>query len=440
MNKLTDKRGDQLPDAFASDDRRKRGALFDYLRNSLSKMIARIRRSDSLQPLHRRYGPIKYKYVLPAYRRVKKFIKPGLRREASDEASYQMWAKRCEAIRYDRERAIRNIARFTYKPTISIILPVYDTREEFLRRAIESARNQYYADWELCICDDASVAPHVRRMLDEYSAADERIKVTFSKQNGGIAQASNRALNLATGEFVGLLDHDDLLTPDALYEVAATLQEIDADLIYSDEDRLDSKGQRVEPSFKPAWSPDLLMSCMYLAHFCVYRKSIVDRIGGFREGMDGSQDYDLALRFTEETDRIAHIPKILYHWRKVPSSASANSEAEASVIEAGKRALTDALGRRRIEGEVESEARFGFYKVKRRIVDAAKVSIIIPTRDGFRYLRRAIQSIESKTDYDDYEIIIADNGSRDAAMLDYLNRSPHRVIRYEGRFNHSRLN
>lgn len=440
MNKLIEKFREQLPVASAPEDHPKHSALFDHLRNGLSKIIAGMRRSEILQPAHRRYGPIKYNYVLPAYLKIKRFIKPGPRAEASDKASYQLWANRAERLRYNRERAVRNIARFAYRPTISIILPVYNTREEFLRDCLDSVQGQYYADWELCICDDASPAPHVRRILNECSAGDERIKVVFSDRNGGIAESSNRALKLASGEFIGLLDHDDLLTPDALYEIAATLQEIDADLIYSDEDRLDSNGRRIEPSFKPAWSPDLLLSCMYLAHFCVYRKSIIDRMGGFREGYEGSQDYDLALRFTEETDRIAHIPKILYHWRKVPASASARSDAEASVIEAGKRALNHALRRRNIEGEAESERFFGFYRVRRNITGAAKVSIIIPTRDGLKHLRRCVHSIESKTDYRNYEIIIADNESRSEVMLDYLNRSPHRVIRYDERFNFSRLN
>jgi GT2 family glycosyltransferase len=414
--------------------------LFDYLRNNLSKIIAGMRRSELLRPIHRRYGPIKYNRVVPAYLKIKRFIKPGPRAGASDKTLYQLWANSSERARYNREKAIQNLSRFSYKPAVSIILPVYNTREDYLRDCLDSVVRQYYPNWELCICDDGSSAPHVRRILNEYSARDERIKIAFSDRNGGIAEASNRALKLATGEFIGLLDHDDLLTPDALYEIAATLQEIKPDLIYSDEDRLDSNGRRIEPCFKPAWSPDLLLSCMYLAHFCVYRKSIIDAIGGFREGFDGSQDYDLALRFTERTDRIAHIPKILYHWRRVAASASAKLEAEASVIEAGKRALTDALQRRAIKGQAESERFFGFYRVRRRINNAAKVSIIIPTRDGFRHLRRSIRSIESKTDYESYEIIIADNGSRSRRMLEYLDQSPHRVIRYDEPFNFSRLN
>ena len=412
----------------------------NIIRNKLSQVIAAIRKSPRLQPIHRRYGPIKYKYTLPAYQRVAEWLTPKSQRDSGTKLSYAQWSARCEALRYDGDRAIERINQFAYTPFISIILPVYDTHPEHLRKALESVMNQYYPKWELCICDDASGAPHVREILEEYRDRDPRIKVVFSESNAGIARASNRALGMGTGEFIGLLDHDDELTPDALYEVAATLQETDADLIYSDEDRLDEKGQRKEPAFKPAWSPDLLLSCMYLGHFCVYRKSIVDRIGGFRADFDRSQDYDLALRFTEATTKIAHIPKILYHWRRVSSSASGLSAARGAVTEAGRRALIGALSRRAIAGEVESESVYGFYRVRRKIAAGGVVSIVIPTRDGLKHLRPCIASIESKTVYPSYEILIVDNGSRSSATLEYLKHSPHRVIRLDEPFNFSRLN
>lgn len=440
MSKPTDKFTERHPVAPDSDQRPKRNAFYDFIRNHLSKLIARLRKANSLQPLHRRYGPIKYSYALPAFRKIKSLIKPASQKSLDDKSAYQNWARRSEQIRYDKERASRDISRLAHKPTISILLPVRNSPERFLRACIDSVLNQYYDNWELAICDDQSTAPHVRQILSEYSSADKRIKVVFSDRNIGISAASNLALGLATGEFIGLLDHDDLLAPDALAEVARTIEETDADLIYSDEDRLDSKGEREEPAFKPAWSPDLLLSCMYFGHFCVYRKAIIDEIGGFRSPFDGSQDYDLALRFTERSDSVAHIPKILYHWRKVASSASASAQARPTVIEAGKRALTEALDRRKIKGEVESERFFGFYRVKRKVTDAAKVSIIIPTRDGLKHLRRLIESIESKTDYKNYEIIIADNDSRETATLEYLKRSPHRTVLCAGSFNHSRIN
>ncbi len=403
--------------------------LRSVIRNWSSRLIARIRESRWLQPLHRLYGPIKFQYVLPTRQAVARLFKPGNSKRADNQ--YQQWGQWCEKIRYQRETAIRNLTRFSYKPEISIVMPVYETDEAVLREAIDSVRTQYYDGWELCICDDASTAVHIRRVLNEYSALDDRIKVSFSPQNAGIANASNRAIRLATGTFIGLLDHDDKLTPDALYEVVAALQETDFDLIYSDEDRLDANGKRCEPAFKPAWSPDLLLSNMYLAHFCVYRKSIIDLIGGFREGFDGSQDYDLALRFTEKTSRIAHIPRVLYHWRKTRNSASSASAARRSIAEAGKLALTDALHRRGAEAEVECERHLGSYRIRRRVAPSARVSILITTRGSLRLLARCIRSIELKTDHRNYEIVVLDYASRDPAALEYLKGLGHRVIRSE---------
>lgn len=415
-------------------------SLRTSIRNRWSQMLAAMRRARRLQPLHRRYGPIKYRYVLPALQRLQQWFTRQPTTAIAANLAYAQWAARTERLRDDRDRALAGINRFTYRPTISILLPVYNTPTELLRKAIESVLQQFYADWELCISDDASTARHVRELLDEYRARDARIKVTFAERNGGIAEASNRALALATGEFIGLLDHDDQLTPDALYEIAATLQKTDADLIYSDEDRLDAKGRRTEARFKPAWSPDLLLSCMYLAHFCVYRKSIVNQLGGFRGGFDGSQDYDLALRVTEATEKIAHIPKILYHWRKVAASASSPFAARPTVTEAGRRALQEALDRRQIIGEVASETVYGYYRVRRAITRAGRVSIIIPTRDGIKHLPRCIASIEAKTDYRNFDILVVDNGSRHRATLDYLQRLPYRVLRLDEPFNFSRLN
>jgi GT2 family glycosyltransferase len=409
------------------------------IRNRFSRFLAAFREARILQPLHRRYGPIKYKHVLPIYRRLARLL--GVDSGGGDDSlSYGLWAEHCEQFRYNRNRALERIERFTLRPTISIILPIYNPALAHLRSAIDSVMNQYYPNWELCICDDASTAAYVQETLKEYSSRDSRVKILRSEINGGIARASNHSLDLATGEFVGLLDHDDELTPDALFEVVKVLQQTEADLIYSDEDRLDSTGRRSRPSLKPAWSPDLLLSCMYLAHFCVYRRSTVLDIGAFREGFDGSQDYELALRFVETTNRIAHIPKILYHWRDVPGSASTAFKRQPAVIEAGRRALSDALRRRRVDGEVRSERAYGYYRVKRTITVPGRVSIIIPTRDQVDYLRRCIASIEEKTNYRDYEILIVDNDSQKENTLEYLKNSQHRVIKCDEPFNFSLLN
>jgi GT2 family glycosyltransferase len=387
-----------------------------------------------------RYGPVKYRYVLPSYRLIKRLLKGEIREKANPALSYQVWARRCEEIRYNRGQAVRAIAQFRYNPSISIIMPVYNAPRDCLGKALDSVLNQYYANWELCICDDASTAPHVREMIEGYASRESRIKVVFAEENGGIAVASNRALALATGEFVGFLDHDDELTPDALYEVIVTLQDVEADLIYSDEDKIDKRGRRCDPFFKPGWSPDLLLACNYICHFSVYRKRLVDEIGGFRESFDGSQDYDLVLRFSERTSKIVHIPKIMYHWRQVPSSAAASTKAKPYAYEAAKKALTQALQRRGIEGVVEAQVSPGFYTIRRQMVQPGKVTVIVPTRDRLNLLHQCISSIESKTDYKNYEIIIVDNGSRNAETLEYLRQMPHRVLRDDSAFNFSRLN
>lgn len=359
---------------------------------------------------------------------------------AAQYNSYESWVARCEAIRYDPDRATRIIAGFRYSPVISIIMPTYNSPEAFLRAALDSVLTQYYPSWELCICDDASPQEGVRSILQEYAARDSRIRIIFATENRGIGGASNQALALATGDYIGLLDHDDMLTPDALLEVVAALQDVRADFLYSDEDKLDEEGFRCEPFLKPVWSPDLLLTCMYTSHFSVYRRTLVEEIEGFRESMSGSQDYDLALRATEQVRTITHIPKILYHWRKIPGSAAASTGAKPYAYLAAQRALTDALERRGIDGSVEIANAAGYYHIRRTIDTFGKVSIIIPTRDQIALLERCVRSIEEKTEYPHYEIIIIDNDSRDAASLEYLARSPHRVITAPGTFNYSWLN
>jgi GT2 family glycosyltransferase len=387
-----------------------------------------------------RYGPIKHAYVLPALRWLKSLVRPGEYVPADSGVRYRDWVRLCESYRYNPERAERRMAEFKYRPVISIVVPTYNTSPEYLRKAVESVLRQYYPHWEMCIADDSSTDPAVRDILRQYADEDARIKVALCERNSGIAAASNRALEMASGDFVGFLDHDDELAPDALFEVAATLQRFDADLIYSDEDKLDTDGARSDAFLKPAWSPDLLLSTMYTCHFSVYRTEILRRIGGFREGYEGSQDYDLVLRFTEQTDRIAHIPKILYHWRKAPGSSAANPGAKPYAYGSAGRALSDAVRRRQLDAAVIPEPASGHFRVKRAITKPGKVSIVIPTRDALGLLSRCITSIEKLTGYKDYEIIIVDNGSRKHSTLDYLSNTAHRVIREPGPFNFSLLN
>ena len=274
-------------------------------------------------------------------------------------------------------------------------------------------------NWELCMADDASTDPNVKKILTEYQQLDERIRVVFREQNGHISEATNSALAIATGEFVALLDNDDELAINAFYEVVKVLNENpELDLIYSDEDKIDMDGNRSDPAFKPDWSPDLLLGTNYISHLGVYRRSILEEIGGFRKGYEGSQDYDLVLRFTEKTtkERIKHIPKVLYYWRMLPTSTAVDQGSKGYAFEAGLRAVQDALVRRGINGHATHGAANGLYDVYYDIESEKLVSIIIPTKNGYKDVQRCVSSIIEKTTYQNYEIIMADNGSTDPKM------------------------
>lgn len=280
--------------------------------------------------------------------------------------SYRYWIKHTERPSYSPKRIKREIAAFRHTPKISIVMPVYNTPKHLLNAAIRSVHNQLYRNWELCICDDASTDENVRVALRKWQARDPRIKVTHSTTNEHISGASNRALALASGEFIGLLDHDDEITPDALSENIKLLQQHpDADMIYSDEDMLDGKGRRVDPFHKPEWSPALLLESMYTCHFGVYRRSLIDEIGGFRKGFEGSQDYDLVLRLIERTNNVHHIPKILYHWRKALGSCAASIDSKPYAPIAAKKAIAEYLERRQIRARVIDGDQPGYYKVIR---------------------------------------------------------------------------
>ena len=358
----------------------------------------------------------------------------------SPEDQYQLWLHDNELTAESKEALVQEAARLAYRPKISIIVPVYNTERRWLAEAIESVRSQIYDNWELCLADDGSTRLGTKRLLRKYRRRDRRIQVEFLKTNRGIAHASNAALALATGEFVGLLDHDDELKPDALFEVVKLLNEDrDLDYIYSDEDKKDGDGRLVEPFFKPDWSPDLLQSINYVTHFSVYRRRLLDEVSGFREGFDGSQDYDLVLRVTELTDRVAHIAKPLYTWRKVAGSAAGTADAKPFALEAAKRALTDSLRRRRFSGEVLDGLWLGSYRVRYSIVGTPLVEIIIPTRDKVDLLASCIDSIKRQSTYHNYHLVVVDNQSRDSRTLRYLEDVDGRVIKFADEFNFARI-
>ncbi len=247
-----------------------------------------------------------------------------------------------DKIKYKKQQA-----EFSYRPKISIILPVYDPSIIFLKEAINSVIEQIYDNWELCIADDFSSNPQIKQVLDEYNKKEQRIKVVYREKNGHICNASNSAISLASGEFIALLDHDDKLPAHALYRIVKELnQDRNIDFLYSNEDKIDVKNRHTEVHFKPCWSPEYLLSFMYIGHLAVYRKSLVDKVGRFRVGYEGSQDYDLALRVTEITDRVMHVPDILYHWRKHPGSVASDIKAKPYAVKIAEKVLSEALIRR----------------------------------------------------------------------------------------------
>jgi glycosyltransferase involved in cell wall biosynthesis len=383
-------------------------------------------------------------------------LKVGEGLGAVDLTAYEKWIEVYDRITPERLQAqAAESATFATRPLISVLVPVYNTPERWLVKAVESVQHQSYPNWELCLADDASPQAHVRPLLEKLAREDPRIKVTFREKNGHISACSNSALALATGEFVALLDHDDELTPHALFEVANLLNAKPAtDYIYSDEDKIDEDGRRHEPYFKPDYLPDLFLAQNYTSHLSVYRTALVREVGGFRQGYEGSQDWDLALRVVDRSspDRIRHIPKVLYHWRAIPGSTALLISEKNYPLEAARRALTDHFARRGQPVTLE-HVPGDHWRVRYPLPDPAPtVSLIIPTRNGLKFLQRGVDSILEKTAYPSFEVIVMDNGSDDPATLAYLKklsdgshpllRPGHaaRVIRHDAPFNYSVIN
>jgi len=367
-------------------------------------------------------------------------------REPSEEKDpYQLWISKNEPDFTALEVQKKLSGEFKYRPKISVITPVYNTDKNVLKMTIESVINQTYDNWELCLADGASSRPFIRGIIQSYCDKDRRIKARFLELNKGISGNSNEALSMATGEFIALLDHDDSLAPFALFEVVKAINESpEVDFIYTDRDMITLGEKRFGPFFKPGWSPDYLLSCNYLCHLNVFRKTIIDRIGGFRKAFDGSQDYDLVLRVTELTDKIIHIPKVLYHWRAVTGSAADSSSAKPYAYKTAVNALQEAINRRGYEGVVERGVAKGFYNVKLKINSNPKVSVITHTRDNVDILSRCVGSILNKTTYNNYEVVIVDNQSRGEETSNYyqaLKRYPRvKVLEYNKPFNFSDIN
>lgn len=366
-----------------------------------------------------------------------------------NQSDYDRWLQKHTPTPDQLQRMAETANHFAYRPLISILMPVYNPPVNFLKAAIQSVVEQVYPYWELCIADDASSEPEVRTLLSEYTAQDSRIKIVLRLENGHIAAASNSALALAEGDYVALLDHDDCLAPEALYEVVSLLnQHPEADMIYSDEDKLNQQEQRVHPFFKPDWCPDSFLSRMYTCHLGVYRRSLVETIGGFRLGYEGSQDYDLVLRLTEQTNHIFHLPKVLYHWRMHAASTATSQIIKTYAEEAAKQAIIDACERRgeAVRAVVTNPESPGVYTVRYQITDYKLVSIIIPTRNFGTLLDACLQSVFETSTYPNYEVILIDNGSDETETLQVINqwrqREPQRLKYHllDIPFNYSEIN
>jgi len=375
-------------------------------------------------------------------------LKRLFRELVSMDIGYEEWIHRYDTLtESDRDLIRRHVNNLVFRPKISVVMPVFNPPAEFLRKAIASVRRQLYPNWELCIADDASTQTHVRPILEDAVRADARIRVVFRPINGHISHASNTALRMTTGEFVALLDHDDELSEHALYHVVVALNENPAlDLLYSDQDKIDSKGRRFDHYFKPDWNPDLFHAQDLVNHLGIYRRQIALEIGGFQKGFEGSQNWDFALRFVDSisTERIHHIARILYHERAISGSKTVSIDAKEHTIEAAKRALLNHWQRRGILAIVTPVERGHFVTNLQLPKPAPLVSIIICTRNRVELLRQCLDGIDKLTDYPNIETIIVDNGSDDDATLRYLNErrgfKRTRVLRDEGPFNFSALN
>ena len=326
-------------------------------------------------------------------------------RNRREEKKYQKWIEREKVTDEKRQNFKNEIVSFSHKPLISIILPVYDIEEKWLRLCVGSVLNQVYENWELCIADDKSPRPHVRKILQEYAAKDERIKMIFRAENGHISAASNSALEIATGEFCVLLDHDDELSADALYYVVKELNDFpETVFIYSDEDLIDANGRRFSPKFKPDFSRDLMYSLNLITHLSAYKTEILRKIGGFRVGFEGSQDYDLALRVLEEIDekQIRHITRVLYHWRVIEGSVSFSADAKPYAHDRARKAIQEHLERLEKRAKL-SETLYYLHRVHYNLPEnLPKVSLILSGSTDFEKSRRIFAE---KTDYRNLEII-----------------------------------
>ena len=340
------------------------------------------------------------------------------------DSRYPQWIELYDTLdEHTREKILHRIGDLADAPLVSVIVPVFNTPEIYLREAIESVRSQLYERWELCISDDCSTDPRVEKVLREYAAIDSRIRIVWRESNGHISASSNSALELASGSWVCLMDHDDVLADHALaLAVLAITERPGAALLYSDEDHLNAGAVRSAPYFKPDYDPLLLLGQNYFSHMTMLRRDLVDSVGGFRVGYEGSQDWDLVLRAVEQIDpeQIVHVPHVLYHWRAHAESTASTLGAKPYVIEASRRVVQEHLDRTGVEARISTVWGSSFNRINWRLPDAPPpVSIVVLPRDGLK-LTRCIDSIRAISTYPNVEIIVVDDGAFRPPMRQYL--------------------
>lgn len=361
-------------------------------------------------------------------------------------SGYKNWV--ANYVEFSEASMKNQIKRFSITPSIAIVMPVFNPKIEHLKEAIESIQSQIYINWELCIADDASTDSSIRPLLESYARTDNRIKLTFRSVNGHISAASNSALEQATADYVALMDNDDVLPVHALFYVVKAINENpDAGLVYSDEDKLSKAGERCNPYFKCDLNYELLLAQNMISHLGVIKRDLIAQVGGFREGFEGAQDYDLYLRVLEKIEirQVVHIPRVLYHWRAAPGSTALNPDEKGYATTAARKAVEEHLMRTGREAAVMPAPDVpSLNRVRYALPNVLPlVSIIIPTRDRADLLDMCLTSLLSKTTYPRYEIIVVDNGSVEDDTRLFFERLPKdkvRIIRDDSPFNYSRLN
>lgn len=412
------------------------GKIRSYLRTA-NRFVKSI---FSITYLKEQKNKIKEKGWRVTWIEMKRYMAMGT--AAEPENLYQMWIENNEPSKEELEEQ-RN-TKFKINPKISIIIPMYNTPINFFEELVNNLINQTYTNWELCLADGS---PEKNEKLEKIYKKDKRIKYKFIGENKGIAGNTNEALSLVTGDFVALLDHDDLLPIFSLYEIVKCINENpDVEFIYTDEDKFEKLGgKRYDPYFKSDFAPDTLRANNFICHFSVFKKELMDKLGGFRSKYDGAQDYDILLRMSEETNNIIHIPKILYHWRVHSlSTAKSGGTAKPYAYEAGIKAIQDHIDRIGLKGTVESGNTLGTYKVNYEIQGNPKVSIVIPNKDYVKTLKVCINSIKKLTTYENYEIIIVENNSEENETFEYYKKidgkDKIKVVYFpEKEFNYSKI-